>query len=31
MVPTGITPTFVEKFKRAGINLEMGLAGMRWR
>jgi pilus assembly protein CpaF len=31
LVPTGITPTFAEKFKKAGINVEMGLAGMRWR
>jgi pilus assembly protein CpaF len=31
LVPTGITPTFAEKFKKAGVNLEMGLAGMRWK
>jgi len=31
IVPTGITPTFAEKFRKAGINLEMGLAGTRWR
>jgi len=30
IVPTGIVPTFAEKFRRAGINLEMGLAGVRW-
>jgi pilus assembly protein CpaF len=29
--PTGITPTFADQFKKAGISLEMGLAGMRWR
>jgi pilus assembly protein CpaF len=31
IVPTGITPTFADKFKKAGINVDMGLAGMRWR
>src|SRR5438477_2142016 len=31
LVPTGITPTFAERFKKAGIHIEMGLAGMRWR
>ncbi len=31
IMPTGITPTFTEKFKKAGITLEMGLAGMGWR
>jgi pilus assembly protein CpaF len=31
IVPTGITPTFADKFKKAGVNVEMGLAGMRWR
>jgi pilus assembly protein CpaF len=31
LMPTGITPTFADKFKKAGINIEMGLAGMRWR
>jgi pilus assembly protein CpaF len=29
--PTGITPTFAEKFKQAGVALEMGLAGVRFR
>jgi hypothetical protein len=29
--PTGIMPTFAEKFKKAGVTIEMGLAGMRWR
>jgi pilus assembly protein CpaF len=29
--PTGITPTFADRFKKAGINLEMGISGMRWR
>ena len=27
---TGITPTFADKFKKAGINLELGMPGMRW-
>jgi pilus assembly protein CpaF len=31
MVPTGITPTFADQFRKAGVELEMGLAGMRWR
>jgi pilus assembly protein CpaF len=31
LVPTGITPTFAERFRKAGINIEMGLAGMRVR
>jgi pilus assembly protein CpaF len=31
LVPTGITPTFAERFKKAGVTVEMGLAGMRWR
>jgi pilus assembly protein CpaF len=30
IVPTGITPTFAEKFKKAGINLELGMPGMQW-
>jgi pilus assembly protein CpaF len=30
VVPTGITPTFAEKFRAAGFNLEMGIAGVRW-
>jgi pilus assembly protein CpaF len=30
MVPTGITPTFAEKFRAAGFNLEMGIPGVRW-
>jgi pilus assembly protein CpaF len=29
--PTGITPTFAEKFKKAGVTIDMGLAGMRLR
>jgi pilus assembly protein CpaF len=29
--PTGITPTFAEQFKKAGVNIEMGLAGMKVR
>ncbi|HET6614429.1 MAG TPA: CpaF family protein [Dehalococcoidia bacterium] len=28
--PTGITPTFAEKFRAAGHTIEMGLSGMRW-
>ena len=28
LVPTGITPTFAERFKKAGIHIEMGLAGV---
>lgn len=31
LVPTGITPTFADRFRRAGINMEMGLAGLRMR
>ncbi len=31
IVPTGITPTFADRFKKAGVTVEMGLAGMRWR
>ncbi len=31
LVPTGITPTFAERFRKAGINIEMGLAGLRLR
>jgi len=31
LLPTGITPTFADRFKKAGVNLELGLAGMRWR
>ncbi len=31
LLPTGITPTFAERFKKAGINLEAGLAAARWR
>jgi len=31
LVPTGIVPTFGEKFRRAGVNLQMGLAGVRWQ
>ena len=31
MVPTGITPTFAEKFRKAGVSIEMGLAGLRWQ
>jgi pilus assembly protein CpaF len=31
LAPTGITPTFAEKFKKAGVNVEMGLGGLRWR
>ena len=31
MVATGITPTFADRFRKAGINLEMGLPGMRWK
>jgi pilus assembly protein CpaF len=30
-VPTGITPTFADQFKKAGISIELGLAGMRVR
>jgi pilus assembly protein CpaF len=30
LVPTGITPSFAEKFRRAGVTLELGLAGMGW-
>jgi pilus assembly protein CpaF len=29
-VPTGIVPTFAERFRKAGINLEMGIAMPRW-
>ena len=31
LVPTGITPTFADRFRKAGINIEMGLAGMKVR
>ena len=31
MVPTGITPTFADRFRKAGITIEVGLAGMRWQ
>jgi len=31
LVPTGITPTFADRFRKAGIELEMGLAGLRFR
>jgi pilus assembly protein CpaF len=31
LLPTGITPTFAERFRKAGVNLELGLAGMKWR
>jgi len=30
MTPTGITPTFAEKFRQAGETIEMGIPGMRW-
>jgi pilus assembly protein CpaF len=30
-VPTGITPTFADQFKKAGVGIELGLAGMRVR
>jgi hypothetical protein len=30
MVATGITPTFAERFRKAGIELEMGMPGVRW-
>ncbi|HEX5478223.1 MAG TPA: CpaF family protein [Dehalococcoidia bacterium] len=30
LVPTGITPTFAERFRKAGVNIEMGIAAMRW-
>jgi pilus assembly protein CpaF len=30
LVPTGITPTFAEKFRAAGYTIDMGLPGMRW-
>ncbi|HZP57734.1 MAG TPA: CpaF family protein [Dehalococcoidia bacterium] len=28
--PTGIVPTFAERFRKAGVNLEMGIALPRW-
>ncbi len=31
LVATGITPTFAERFRKAGINMEMGLPGTRLR
>ena len=31
LAPTGITPTFADRFRKAGINIEMGLSGMRTR
>ncbi len=31
LVPTGITPTFADRFRKAGVDLDMGFAGMRWR
>jgi len=31
LVATGITPTFTEKFKRAGISLDLGIPSARWR
>ena len=31
LIPTGITPTFADRFRKAGVEIEMGLAGMRWR
>ncbi len=31
MMATGITPTFADRFRKAGINLEMGLPGAGWR
>jgi pilus assembly protein CpaF len=31
LIPTGITPTFAERFRKAGINIEMGLPGTRVR
>jgi pilus assembly protein CpaF len=30
MVPSGIVPTFAERFRTAGVNLEMGIAMPRW-
>ncbi|HXK34630.1 MAG TPA: CpaF family protein [Dehalococcoidia bacterium] len=30
MVPTGITPTFADRFRKAGINLELGIQAPRW-
>jgi pilus assembly protein CpaF len=30
IVPTGIMPTFAERFRRAGVDLEMGIAAPRW-
>jgi pilus assembly protein CpaF len=30
MVATGITPTFADRFRKAGIELEMGMPGVRW-
>jgi pilus assembly protein CpaF len=30
MTPTGITPTFADRFRKAGINLEMGISMPRW-
>jgi hypothetical protein len=32
LLPTGITPTFADRFRKAGVNIEMGIAAtMRWR
>jgi pilus assembly protein CpaF len=31
LVPTGIVPTFAERFRNAGVNLEMGIAMPRWK
>jgi pilus assembly protein CpaF len=31
LLPTGIMPTFAERFQKAGVELRMGLAATRWR
>src|SRR6185295_14904888 len=30
LVATGITPTFADRFRKAGVKLELGMPGMRW-
>jgi pilus assembly protein CpaF len=30
LLPTGMMPTFADKFRRDGIDMDFGIAGMRW-
>ena len=31
IIPTGIMPTFAERFRRAGVDLELGIPAARWK